>query len=101
MLKSKYWYVIELLIHYFILFFKFNYDTKKITFLYHISYFQSMTNFYVYNWYFHSITYLYVYNGYFKVFLFKDNQFKYQDFFLTYLITKFKIHKIINLEPQI
>ena len=59
-----------------------------------------MTNFYIYNWYFQPITYLYVYNRYFKVFLFKDNQFKYQDFFFTYLITKFKIHKISRLEPK-
>ena len=36
-----------------------------------------------------------------KFFSFKDNQFKYQDFFLTYLITKFNIHKISKLEPQI
>ena len=40
-----------------------------------------MTNFYLYNWYFQPITDLYVCGGYFKVFLFKDNQFKYQDFF--------------------
>ena len=63
MLRLKYSYVIKSLIHHLILKKKkFNYDTKKITFLYHISRFQPMTNFYVYNWYFQPITNFKIYN---------------------------------------